>query len=351
MRSRPALLALLIILLLLGGTFAVLEWTGEDDATSWEDTHGERSDADSLPGLRGTSPPEDRLWKEPGEDEGEEGASDDAGAAGPRPVPPAMKTRGRVVGADGKPLPSARVFYRRRFGSDAVFERVGVDAEGRFEIPWLARGTSLIVHAAADETSFPLETVDGKGLVRAGAQDLVLSAGRGASLTVRVPMLQEPGFGVDADGIPVQIVQYGRETNVVLRTVLDAEGRATFSGLQPEKGSYIVHVGPDGTGRCARGAWTGGDGMLELAWKRAARILGRVTGPHTKPMRVDVRDPNGFVFHADVEQDGTFAVEGIETNLAWCMARARVIAHIHETPWVRCAPGDRDVELTFPPAR
>lgn len=344
MRSRTVLLVLLALVLVIGAVAALL--ASRDDApSSLDGADGTRPKGSVPPGLRGTSPPEDRLWKEPGEVD--DGAEDEP--TGPRPVPPAMKTLGQVVGTDGKPLATARVFYKRRFGGTGRFETVAVDAEGRFEIPWMARGTSLVVHASASPTSFPYETVDGKGLVRAGAQDLRIVVDEGETLTVEVPMLREPGFGegVAADGIRVQVVQYGRDTAIVLETTLDADGAARFGGIQRERGSYVVHVGPDGTGRSARGSWNGGPGALELAWKRAATIEGRIADAPMKGVRVDVKDPNGFIFRADVI-DGVFAVEGLEPNLAFCMARARVIGHIHETPWVRCAPGDRDVVLSFP---
>ncbi len=347
MRSRTVLLVLLGLALLVGGVVA-LTASNDDAASHLGGPDGSRPTGAVTPGLRGTSPPEDRLWKEPGEAQ-VDGGGGSAEPTGPRPVPPAMKTVGQVVGTDGKPLATARVFYKRRFGGTGRFETVAVDAEGRFEIPWMARGTSLVVHASASPTSFPYETVDGKGLVRAGAQDLRIVVDEGETLTVEVPMLRDPGFGegVAADGIRVQVVQYGRDTAIVLETTLDADGAARFGGLQRDRGTYVVHVGPDGTGRSARGQWKGAAGALELAWKRAAPISGRVADAPAGAVRVEVRDPTGFVFHADVKDD-VFTVDGIEPNLAWCMVRAHAGDARRKTPWVRCAPGDRDVVLTFP---
>ena len=182
--------------------------------------------------------------------------------------------RGRVVDAEGRPVPGARVASRGRSGPPPVQS----DADGNFELTGLAEGTHTI---AAEKNGYIPGVAE--NVNAASAQNITLTLNQGGTITGRVIGLSERELAA------VRVNAYSR--GVAPSTRPDGSGNFTLAGV------------PDGKIRVQ--AVIVGSSMRQSA-----------------PKEVDV--VNGMAAPVEIDFGGAFKVSGRVTRKGAPLALAAV---------------------------
>lgn len=202
---------------------------------------------------------------------------------------------GRVLAADGAPVPRAAVLARRRppvfdrhHGTRedgvALWQRTTADGSGRFTFSRLDPGETQFMAAAPGQMPQFLE------IVRVPEMTTVeLRLTRSATLTGRVT---EEGRGAPLPGATVVVTS--DVAGNAARATTDADGAYLLTGLPADTATDVTITPPPGWTGAAGPQWTasfreGETRRLDWTFRRAAVVRGRVTSDGAPVAGIDVR--------------------------------------------------------------
>lgn len=254
-------------------------------------------------------------------------------------VPAERFASGLVVDSAGSPVAGAELWAQRptglgRYGmpepDEFVMRRVGTSgADGRFEVPVLARETVLVACHPAYASSW------GRFLANAVA-DLRLVLGDGpAALQVTV----QAADGAPAQGAVVRLEPLTANSRRAADGTLlaprsprlahtDELGIATFLGLAPGPMRVVASAWPSVPAHREIVLQPLARAELSLALGEGVAVVGHVRDSDGRPVRVQVGsraapDANGHWCQCDTREDGSFRLFHQPRRTFWIVAKAR----------------------------
>ncbi|KQR12076.1 carboxypeptidase regulatory-like domain-containing protein [Cellulomonas sp. Leaf334] len=243
---------------------------------------------------------------------------------------------GRVLDADGRPLPGAYVSASSRSGLSGVWMSASTDTDGNYSLGGLAAGDWTFQIQAPSGSTFATEwyldatsgsdaeVVSIKAGVRTELDDVSLE--RGVTLTGRV---------VGPDGSPVRGASVSPRIGDSFppSAVTGDDGTYTLRGLRP--GAYELYVGAPLDGPLLSGYYPDGgipehpqkftltttpvQTLPDTRLQRGGTVAGTITRPDGTPVRdasvwVELDDPRGSGSSTTTDEHGDYVATGVRAG-------------------------------------